>query len=331
MENMKRIIILSFLLIMFVSMFGCDQEPAAPVDTDTDLPAETTAATEPEIIENRFILQSDGYNLDAVYTYVDDGQKHPTVLLIADSGPQDYDETYGSLKPLADIAAGLADNGINSLRVDKRTKDYIFMWVTTYGVEEEYLIDCRTALGYIKSQDSCGEIWLLGQGLGGQIAALLAAEDESVCGLILFGSSARSLAAIICDRYCRADNINSEQYKKYRDAAISATAENAGGYSYYGGSDFYWATLNKINTIQNINDAALPTLIINSKNDTQLFDADIKLWSDSFSGVKNVELYVDEASGFFGYDIAATDKASLITTQTFPQWIIDLFVNFIMK
>ncbi len=328
---MKRIIILFLLLIMFVSLFGCDNEAAAPVDTDTSLSAETTAAPEPEIIENSFILQSDGYNLDAVYTYVDDGEKHPTVLLIAETGPQDCDGTYGSLKPLADIAAGLAENGINSLRVDKRTKDYNFMWISTYGIEEDYLIDCRTALGYIKSQESCGEVWLLGQGLGGNIATQLAAEDESVSGLILFGSSPRSLAAIACDRYCRIDSAKSETYKQYRDAAIAATSDNANGKYYFGGTDYYWATLNKISTIYNIKEAAVPTLIINSKNDSQLFGTDINLWSDNFSGVENVELYVDDAWSLFGYDIDATDQQSFLSSQIFPQRIIDLFVNFIMK
>lgn len=328
---MKRIIILSILLIMFVSLFGCDYEAAAPVDTDTDLPEVTTAAPVAKVIENRFVLKSDIYDLNAVYTYIDDGQRHPTVLLIAGSGPQDCDETIGLLKPQADIAAGLAAGGINSLRFDKRTYKYGALFKKTDGIEEEYLIDCRNAIDYMKTQESCGDIWLLGHSEGGMIAPAIAAEDSSIKGLIIFNSSARNMAEIACDQFCAMDSSKSESYKQYRDAALSATTGNAKGYYYFGGTDYYWATLNQIDIIQDIKNAAVPTLIVNSKNDAQTFEVDIKLWQDTFSGSTVVELYVDETMSHFGYDIDATDQQSFLSSQVFPQRIIDLFVNFIIK
>ncbi len=45
----------------------------------------------------------------------------PVVLMMAGSGPQDRDVTIGPNKPFSDIARGVADLGIATLRYDKRT------------------------------------------------------------------------------------------------------------------------------------------------------------------------------------------------------------------
>ncbi|MDZ7606573.1 MAG: hypothetical protein U5K79_13515 [Cyclobacteriaceae bacterium] len=48
----------------------------------------------------------------------------PIVLFVHGSGPNDRDETIGPNKPFRDIAYGLAEKGIASLRYDKRTFVY---------------------------------------------------------------------------------------------------------------------------------------------------------------------------------------------------------------
>lgn len=63
---------------------------------------------EHKVSEKYFVLDNDGYALNAVYTYVNDGNKHPAVLLISGSGPNDYNETIGILTPFEDIALNLA-------------------------------------------------------------------------------------------------------------------------------------------------------------------------------------------------------------------------------
>ena len=48
----------------------------------------------------------------------------PAVVLVQGSGPQDRDETLGPLKPLRDLAEGLASRGMAVLRYDKRTRQH---------------------------------------------------------------------------------------------------------------------------------------------------------------------------------------------------------------
>lgn len=284
---------------------------------------------ENNIIGRYFILENDGFDLNAVYTYVSDGKSHPTVLLIGGSGPSDYNETIGLLTPFEDIAAELAQKGINSLRIDKRTFNYAKDFKVTDGINEEYLSDCKAAIVYIKSQGNTNGITLLGHSLGGQIAAELAANDKDIAKIILLNSSARNLAEIACDQYCILDPAYEKSYIEYREAAMAATEDTAKGLSYYGATDYYWATLNKLDTIQNIKDANIPTLIINSTNDKQVFNADIQLWQDGLKGISNVKIVVDDSINHYIYEIDVTDNTSFFRRIDLPDKIINLINDFI--
>lgn len=331
---MKRIIAIILLMCIFL-LSGCNTEKTATNETsdNTSNPNESTNIPNQDIsqgsIEKKhFVLESNGYKLNAVYTYIDDGNAHPAVLLIAGSGPSDYDETIGVLKPFEDIAHGFAQEGINSLRVDKRTFGYAAEFDIKCGIEEEYLDDCKAAIEYLKTQNISG-LYLLGHSLGGQIATELAASIEGVDGMILFNSSARHLADIACDQYSALDPVNKESYTTYAEAAKNATASSAKGYYYYSASDYYWVSYNQIDTAQNISNLNIKTLIINSKFDKQSFDEDLNLWSTLFSDSANVSICVYDDISHFGYKIDTTDPSSIYTQVDFPNEVIFVFTDFI--
>ena len=332
---MKRIIAI-ILLMCIVALSGCN---TASPDTNgtsdnteiipnesTNIPNQNTS--QGSIEEKHFVLESNGYKLNAVYTYIDDGKAHPAVLLIAGSGPSDYDETVGRLKPFKDIANGLAKEGINSLRVEKRTFSYAANFDIKCGIEEEYLDDCNATIEYLKSQNISG-LYLLGHSLGGQIATELAASIEGIDGMILFNSSARHLADIACDQYSAADPVNIESYITYAEAAKNATVSSAKGYYYYSASDYYWVSYNQIDVAKNISNANIKTLIINSKFDKQSFDEDLNLWSTLFSDSANVSICVYDDISHFGYKIDTTDPSSIYTQVDFPSEVISAFTDFI--
>ena len=331
---MKRIVAIILLMCIF-ALSGCNTESPNKNETsdNTTIPNESTNIPNQDtyqgsIEEKHFVLESNGYKLNAVYTYIDDRNAHPAVLLIAGSGPSDYDETIGVLKPFEDIAHGLAQEGINSLRVDKRTFGYAAEFDIKCGIEEEYLDDCKAAIEYLKTQNISG-LYLLGHSLGGQIATELAASIEGIDGMILFNSSARHLADIACDQYSIADPANKESYITYATAAKNANASSAKGYYYYGATDYYWASYNNINIAQNIVEANINTLIINSKFDKQSFDEDLNLWSTLFSDSANVSLCVYDDISHFGYKIDTTDPSSIYTQVDFPSEVISAFTDFI--
>lgn len=280
------------------------------------------------VTEKYFVLENDGYKLNAVYTYINDGKSHPAALLIAGSGQSDYNETIGLLTPFEDIALGLAQNGINSLRVDKRTFNYAADLDITCGIKEEYLDDCNAAVEFLKEQSISG-LYLLGHSLGGQIATELAASNGGVDGIIIFNSTARHLADIICDQYAALDPTDKESYITYADAAKSVSDTIAKGYCYYGVNDYYWASYNQLNVTNNISESNIKTLIINSTFDKQTFDADIDLWAALFSDSENVSICVFDDISHFGYKIDTADPSSILTYADFPNEVISLFADFI--
>lgn len=332
---MRKIIAIILIICIFV-LSGCNTEsPNASETTNSTDPITEPSTDSPvnnnspsSIEEKHFVLESNGYKLNAIYTYVNDGKAHPAVLLIAGSGPSDYDETIGVLKPFEDIARGLAQEGINSLRVDKRTYGYATDFDIKCGIEEEYLDDCNAAIEYLKSQNISG-LYLLGHSLGGQIATELAANTEGIDGMILFNSSARHLADIACDQYSAMDPVNKSSYIAYADAAKKASASSAKGYYYYSATDYHWASYNKIDTAQNISEANIKTLIINSKFDNQSFEEDINLWTTLFSNSANISLCVYDDISHFGYKIDTSDPSSIYTRVDFPSELISAFTDFI--
>ena len=334
---MKKTI--AIILLIYVMVFsGCNTESSDASETTDSfetVPEESTNTStnnvpQSSIEEKHFVLESNGYKLNAVYTYINDGKAHPAVLLIAGSGPSDYDETIGVLKPFEDIAQGLAQEGINSLRVDKRTLGYAAEFDIKCGIEEEYLDDCNAAIEYLKSQNISG-LYLLGHSLGGQIATELAANTADIDGMILFNSSARHLADIACDQYSAIDPANKSSYIAYADAAKKITASEAKGYYYYSASDYYWASYNNIDIAQNISEANIKTLIINSKFDKQSFDEDLDMWATLFSNSANISICVYDDISHIGYKIDTTDPSSIYTQVDFPSEVISTFANFIKE
>lgn len=286
--------------------------------------------TENGVTQRYFPLKSDGNELNAVYTYAASSEPCPAVLLISGSGPNDYNETIGLLTPLEDIALGLAARGINSLRVDKRTLLYGDS-LGDAGVGEEYLIDCRAALAYLKQQPETDSVYVLGHSLGGQIAAVLAAEDEEVQGMVLFNSTARHLADVACDQYNAADPANRDLYAEYAEAAKNATAETATGeLYYYSASDSYWATYNALDIRETLEVSTLPTLVINSTYDLQSFAADLQLWEGIYADKLNVTIRVYDDISHFGYRMDASDPTVFYTTQPFPEELLEDFADFFL-
>lgn len=266
--------------------------------------------------------------LNAVYTWAGNGESAPAVLMISGSGPNDYNATTGMLSPMEDLALGLAEHGISSLRFEKRTFRFPNEFQAVYGIEDEYLKDCRAALSYLKEEQNADKVYLLGHSLGGQIAAALAAEDDRVDGMILLMSTARHLADICCDQYTALDPSRAEEFAGYRDSAKAQTGEGALGQSaYFGASDAYWASYNTLDTIENIRTAGIPTAIINSTEDLQIFDEDLSLWAESFSADENVTLTVFDDMSHLGYKIDTRDHTQLYRAAEMPGELIDIIVQ----
>lgn len=285
-----------------------------------------------EVRTKHFRLKTpDGLSIRAAYTYLNDGKKHPAVLLITGVGESNLDGAAGTLAPNLDIAEGLAERGINSLRMDKRNLWYMDQFKVTDGIEKEYLIDCRMGIQYLKDQEATDGVYLFGHSFGGQIASVLANEDRSIRGIIAFHSTARHVADLLCDRYILDDPAKRTYYENARRGAMNATTATSNGTRYLHGTDYYWSSVNEISMIDNVFESNVPLLVINSTADPYCFDEDIDLWYEHFESKDNVKIIIDDKMSHTGYEIDMTDPNVFDTPVTFPAWVLDEFASFIKK
>ena len=67
-------------------------------------------------------------------------------------------------------------------------------------------------------------------------------------------------------------------------------------------SDYYWADLNDLDILSSLKKSGVPTFIVNSKDDEQLFEGDYELWEKEFGNDNNVTVTFLNGIDHFGYE-----------------------------
>lgn len=89
--------------------------------------------------------------------------------------------------------------------------------------------------------------------------------------------------------------------------------------------------MNGIAVIDNIKGAGIPTLIVNSRSDNQIFEEDVALWQSELSQDDSVTIYVDDSMSHYGYEIDTKDQGSLYRRAEMPERLIELFAGFLTE
>lgn len=117
------------------------------------------------------------------------GRKHPAVILISGSGPQDRDEQLMGHRPFWILADHLARRGFAVLRYDDRgfgKSTGRFSTATT----SDFARDAEGALNYLRKREEIdpAKIGLLGHSEGGIIAPMIAVRRQDVAFLVLLAA-----------------------------------------------------------------------------------------------------------------------------------------------
>ncbi len=121
------------------------------------------------------------------------------VVLVHGSGPNDRDGTLGPNKILRDIAYGLAEHGIASLRYDKRSLVNTQSLAAHGGdmtVEHEVVLDAQAAVRLLREhrQVNASKVFVAGHSLGGAMVPRIARMSPAPEGVVsLAGLPSRSL------------------------------------------------------------------------------------------------------------------------------------------
>ena len=163
------------------------------------------------MIEEKIIIgKGTSYPLDGLLTIPDASTSiapYPAVVLVQGSGATDKDETIRKIKPFRDIAHGLAQRGVASIRYDKRSFTHGRKMGKEFGrsltVNEEVIEDAILATNLLQddSRINSEQIYITGHSLGGMLAPRIdVAADGGFAGLIMLAGSPRKLEEAVKDQ-----------------------------------------------------------------------------------------------------------------------------------
>ncbi|MCK5857502.1 MAG: DUF3887 domain-containing protein [Bacteroidales bacterium] len=133
-------------------------------------------------------------------------KNYPIVIFVHGSGANDRDETIGPNKPFRDIAHGLAEQGIASVRYDKRS---LVNPSTLLDIGDRSLLDAvvtddaLAAVEFAKTIEGVDKssIYVLGHSLGAMMAPRIAQKNAQIKGIIMMAGNARPLEDLVYDQY----------------------------------------------------------------------------------------------------------------------------------
>ncbi len=158
-----------------------------------------------ESFEEVAVTIGEEYPLDGILTLPKGVEHPPVVLLVHGSGATDKNSTIFSNSPFQDIAHGLAEQGIATLRYDKRFFTYPEL-ASELGsevtLEEEVLQDVEFALELLSNETrvDTSRIFVLGHSLSAGLTPYFAYSNENIYGIIAMAGSLRPLYEISYDQ-----------------------------------------------------------------------------------------------------------------------------------
>lgn len=262
------------------------------------VPAASTARpvvyNKEKMLERDVTVGADGFKLPGTLTLPVGKRKVPVVIFVHGSGPQDRDETVGPNKPFRDLAWGLAERGIATLRYEKRTKAYGAACVPEGRVidyDTESVDDAVAIAAWAKTlpEVDSDSIYVLGHSLGATLAPRIAEQADGLAGIILVAALARPFEDAIVEQVTYISSLkDSSDSAKKQIAEIKKQADNT---KKLGTPEFddkipllldiprsYWEFANAYKPVEVAVKLTLPMLILQGERDYQVTMEDFGLW-----------------------------------------------------
>jgi pimeloyl-ACP methyl ester carboxylesterase len=131
--------------------------------------------------------------------------RHPTVVLVAGSGPIDRDSTVAGIPILSQLAGTLAQQGFMVLRYDKRGVGQTGGRTETV-TQRDYADDLIAAVRWLGKRDDVDDrrLTAAGHSEGGTIAMLAAAREKKITSVVLLSTPGTTGAELILEQQLRA-------------------------------------------------------------------------------------------------------------------------------
>ena len=147
------------------------------------------------------------YPLKGLLTLPEGEPPFPAAVLVHGSGPSNMDEKIYRLTPFRDLAEGLAQRGVATLRYDKRTFAHAKkMKRSCVTVREETIEDAIRGAELLRSDSriDSDRLFLIGHSMGAMLAPRIDAEGGGFRGMVLMAGSPCRLEEIMVRQFRQA-------------------------------------------------------------------------------------------------------------------------------
>ncbi|WP_448910907.1 alpha/beta fold hydrolase [Holdemania massiliensis] len=278
-----------------------DQDQIAGVNFSEYVePSDVAALTLPEGAREQelTITMRDGKDLPATLTLPNKEQPVPVIILVHGSGPNDRNETIYGNTVFKDIAYRLAEQGIATLRYDKRTYVYGADCAADIQltVDQETVHDAVDIVEFMAGQpevDSAA-IYVLGHSLGGLCIPRIAAETPQAAGYIMMAAPVTDLASLMRFQYAHlAQFMNTDQEKAAVDAALAELDklnqldQLADDELVAGAYPAYWKDLLAYDPVKTAEAITKPVLVLQGEEDYQVPLQEYETWKAAYGERSN--------------------------------------------
>lgn len=311
----------------------------------TGAPGATTAPepTGPHSVDHPVAVGPHQLNGTLVTPKPDVQDRRIVVVLVSGSGPNDMDETVGANKPMRDIADGLAQAGISSLRYNKRYNQDPSADAGAWTLESEVLDDLDAALQMLPSSEAAGySVVVAGHSLGGMLLPTILARHPEVAAGISLAGSPRDLFDIMTDQadaQIQSSDAGDDEKASARatqSAALAAAKAltDPNGEPILGMPASYIVSLNQMHARLPDDVAAIgvPVLVLQGGADAQVYpDKDYPAWRpvldgkqadyQLFDGLNHLFMPVSGTSGPLDYNTPNHVDPQVVTAMA--DWLVN--------
>ncbi len=274
----------------------------APLPEQAD--AAPAAALPRGIHELALVVPSPPGDLPGMLTLPAGKGPFPAALLVAGSGPNDMDETIGPNKPLRDIALGLAEAGIVTLRYDKRTRVYAAQLAgEPITIDQEVTDDALAALRVLRSQPQVdrSRMFVLGHSLGALMAPRIARRDGHLAGAVLLAAPERMNLDLVIRQMRYVARLGGDyaaaakaipEVEAARDHLARADPAHPPQGQFFHAPAAYWLSLRDYDAIDTARTIRTPLLVLQGLADYQVAPGqEFVRWEQVFHDSKRVSLH----------------------------------------
>ena len=265
------------------------------------------------VSEKIIVGEGTEFPLNGLLTLPDDLREPvPAAVRIHGSGPSNMDEKVMKRTPFRDLASGLAQHGIATLRYDKRTFAHARRMrksIRTVTVREETIEDALLASEMLKRDCRIDpdRVFLIGHSMGAMLAPRIDAEGADARGLILMAGTPFRLEDIVLRQLRQAGNgksllkpivaLEEKIYSKKFDGLYRMSDAEAKKKKFAGSmSLYYFKEMGRKTAADYLLESDKPVLIMQGGRDFQvLAEEDLREFHRLLDGRDNVSfrLYPD--------------------------------------